>query len=152
MLAEKPVESRSFFDDAGDATYNVYQAFKLDADEAIYGLGQLQNGKMSQRGVRKNMIQGNVEDVSPFFQSTKGYGLYWDNYSPTLFTDNEKETSFRSEVGDCMDYYFMYGGDADGVVAQVRYLMGYSRLAILGAQLFVERHGFSESRFPNPKR
>ena len=121
LLAEKPVE-KSFvpFDDAGDATYNVYQAFKLDADEAIYGLGQLQNGKMSQRGVRKNMIQGNVEDVSPFFQSTKGYGLYWDNYSPTLFTDNEEETSFRSDVGDCMDYYFMYGGDADGVVAQVR--------------------------------
>ena len=125
LLAEKPVE-KSFvpFDDAGDATYNVYQAFKLDADEAIYGLGQLQNGKMSQRGVRKNMIQGNVEDVSPFFQSTKGYGLYWDNYSPTLFTDNEEETSFRSDVGDCMDYYFMYGGDADGVVAQVRYLTG----------------------------
>ena len=70
------------------------------------------------------MIQGNVEDVSPFFQSTKGYGLYWDNYSPTLFTDNEEETSFRSDVGDCMDYYFMYGGDADGVVAQVRYLTG----------------------------
>ena len=125
LLAEKPVEKPFVpFDDAGDATYNVYQAFKLDADEAIYGLGQLQNGKMSQRGVRKNMIQGNVEDVSPFFQSTKGYGLYWDNYSPTLFTDNEEETSFRSDVGDCMDYYFMYGGDADGVVAQVRYLTG----------------------------
>lgn len=63
LLAEKPVEKPFVpFDDAGDATYNVYQAFKLDADEAIYGLGQLQNGKMSQRGVRKNMIQGNVED------------------------------------------------------------------------------------------
>ena len=51
LLAEKPVEKPFVpFDDAGDATYNVYQAFKLDADEAIYGLGQLQNGKMSQRG------------------------------------------------------------------------------------------------------
>ena len=33
-------------------------------------------------------------------------------------------TSFRSDVGDCIDYYFMYGGDADGVIAQMRYLTG----------------------------
>ena len=41
-----------------------------------------------------------------------------------FFTDNEVETSFRSEVGDCVDYYFMYGKDADGVIAQVRSLTG----------------------------
>ena len=79
---------------------------------------------MIQRNMTKNLIQGNVEDVSPFFQSTKGYGVFWDNYSPTLFTDNEVETSFRSEVGDCVDYYFMYGKNADGVIAQVRSLTG----------------------------
>ena len=112
------------FDDAGTKTYQVYQPFILDKEEAIYGLGQLQNGKMIQRNMTKNLIQGNVEDVSPFFQSTKGYGVFWDNYSPTLFTDNEVETSFRSEVGDCVDYYFMYGKDADGVIAQVRSLTG----------------------------
>ena len=112
------------FDDAGTKTYQVYQPFILDREEAIYGLGQLQNGKMIQRNMTKNLIQGNVEDVSPFFQSTKGYGVFWDNYSPTLFTDNEVETSFRSEVGDCVDYYFMYGKNADGVIAQVRNLTG----------------------------
>ena len=112
------------FDDAGTKTYQVYQPFILDKEEAIYGLGQLQNGKMIQRNMTKNLVQGNVEDVSPFFQSTKGYGVFWDNYSPTLFTDNEVETSFRSEVGDCVDYYFMYGKDADGVIAQVRSLTG----------------------------
>ena len=104
--------------------YNSVAELRLDKEEAIYGLGQLQNGKMIQRNMTKNLIQGNVEDVSPFFQSTKGYGVFWDNYSPTLFTDNEVETSFRSEVGDCVDYYFMYGKDADGVIAQVRSLTG----------------------------
>ena len=87
-------------------------------------LGQLQNGKMSAKRASEESCAGQREDVSPFIQSTKGYGLFWDNYSPTLFTDNASETSFRSEVGDCMDYYFMYGGDADGVVAQVRHLTG----------------------------
>ena len=124
LLAEKSGMQFIDFDDAGTKTYQVYQPFILDKEEAIYGLGQLQNGKMIQRNMTKNLIQGNVEDVSPFFQSTKGYGVFWDNYSPTLFTDNEVETSFRSEVGDCVDYYFMYGKNADGVIAQVRNLTG----------------------------
>ena len=124
LLAEKSGMQFIDFDDVGTKTYQVYQPFVLDKEEAIYGLGQLQNGKMIQRNMTKNLIQGNVEDVSPFFQSTKGYGVFWDNYSPTLFTDNEVETSFRSEVGDCVDYYFMYGKDADGVIAQVRSLTG----------------------------
>ena len=79
---------------------------------------------MSQRGVTKRLIQGNTEDVITFFQSVKGYGVFWDNYSPTTFTDNAQETSFSSEVGDLVDYYFMYGGNADGVVAQMRKLTG----------------------------
>ena len=124
LLAEKSGMQFIDFDDAGTKTYQVYQPFILDKEEAIYGLGQLQNGKMIQRNMTKNLVQGNVEDVSPFFQSTKGYGVFWDNYSPTLFTDNEVETSFRSEVGDCVDYYFMYGKNADGVIAQVRSLTG----------------------------
>lgn len=124
LLAEKTGPQFTDFDDAGVKTYHVSQSFILDKGEAIYGLGQLQNGKMIQRNMKKNLVQGNVEDVSPFFQSTKGYGVFWDNYSPTLFTDNESETSFRSEVGDCADYYFMYGKNADGVIAQVRKLTG----------------------------
>lgn len=110
--------------DAGRPTYIVYQGFTTDKEEGLYGLGQLQNGKMMQRDMTKHLVQGNVEDVSPFFQSTKGYGLFWDNYSGTTYTDNERETSFRSEVGDCIDYYFMYGGSADGVIAEVRTLTG----------------------------
>ena len=114
----------SDFDDMGNKTFSVKQAFVLDKDEPIYGLGQMQNGKMSQRGQTRYMIQGNTDDYTMFFQSIKGYGVFWDNYSPTTFADNDEETSFNLEVGDCIDYYFMYGGNADGVVAQMRELTG----------------------------
>ena len=70
------------------------------------------------------MVQGNTDDYIPFFLSVKGYGLFWDNYSPTLFEDNPESTSFKSDVGDCIDYYFMYGGNADGVIACMRDLTG----------------------------
>jgi len=112
------------FDDAGSKTYSVTQSYVLDKDEAIYGLGQQQQGKMIQRNLKLNMVQGNTDDYIPFFLSNKGYGLYWDNYSPTLFTDNQEETSFKSDVADGVDYYFMSGGNADGVVAQMRDLTG----------------------------
>jgi alpha-D-xyloside xylohydrolase len=112
------------FNDAGNNTLTVQQSFVLDNDEPIYGLGQQQQGKMSQRNVTLNMVQGNLDDYIPFFQSVKGYGVFWDNYSPTVFTDNQEGTSFRSEVGEGVDYYFMYGGNADGVIARMRELTG----------------------------
>ncbi len=107
--------------DAG--AYQVKQAFLLD-DEAIYGLGQFQNGKMNQRYTCKELIQGNTEDVVPLLHSVKGYGIFWDNTSPTMFTDTAEETAFASEVGEGVDYYFLCGGNGDGVVAAMRLLTG----------------------------
>lgn len=124
LIEQENVKAFTPVNDAGHSTYSVYQGFTTSKEEGLYGLGQLQNGQMMQRGMTKHLVQGNVEDVSPFFQSTKGYGVFWDNYSGTTYTDNEQETSFCSEVGDCIDYYFMYGGSADGVIAEVRALTG----------------------------
>lgn len=124
LLKEKGKPVFTDFDDAGDKTFSVSQKYALEKDESIYGLGQLQNGKMRQRNLTKYLIQGNVENVVTFFQSNKGYGVFWDNYSPTTFKDDQEETSFSSEVGDCVDYYFMYGGNSDGVIAQMRELTG----------------------------
>ena len=100
------------------------QTFTLDKDEAIYGLGTIQNGKMNRRGEKKRMEQSNLEDFQNVLQSIKGYGIYWENYSPTLFEDNAEGMTFDAEVGEGVDYYFMYGGSADGVIAQMRYLSG----------------------------
>lgn len=125
LLAEKPAGSTfTSFNDAGDETLSVGQSFLLEEDEAIYGLGIQQQGKMNQRNTRLRMIQGNTDDYIPFFQSVKGYGLFWDNYSPTQFNDTPQETAFVSEVGEGIDYYFLYGGDAEGVVAAMRDLTG----------------------------
>jgi alpha-D-xyloside xylohydrolase len=128
VLLNEKENSASFkpFNDAGSNTYNIEQAYVLDKDEAIYGLGQQQKGKMVQRNLALNMVQGNTDDYVPFFISVKGYGLFWDNYSPTTFTDNTESTSFKSDVGDCIDYYFVYGGNADAVIANMRHLTGHA--------------------------
>ena len=125
LIAEKEGESGfTPFNDAGTNTFTVYQAFALDRDEAIYGLGQQPDGKMVKRNITLKMIQGNLDDYIPFFVSVKGYGLFWDNYSPTIFEDKPGSTSFKSDVGDCIDYYLMSGKNADGVIACMRDLTG----------------------------
>ncbi len=141
LLTEKE-EGASFddFNDAGTQTYTVNQSFKLDPDEEIYGLGQQQDGKMSKRGVKLRMIQSNTDDYIPFMLSSKGYGLFWDNYSPTTFEDTPDSTYFKSDVGDAIDYYFMYGENADSVIACMRNLTGQAPMYPLWT------YGFWQSR------
>ena len=104
--------------------WEVKQTFTLDKDEAIYGLGTIQNGKMNRRGEHKRMEQSNLEDFQNVLQSIKGWSLYWENYSPTDFADGPEGMTFTSEAGKGVDYYFMYGGSADGNIALMRQLTG----------------------------
>ena len=124
LLKEKGTtfEERNSGPDKG--AYRVTQVYELDGDEPIYGLGTLQDGKLNRRGTQKFMEQSNLEDFQYVVQSLKGWGIYWDNYSRADFKDDASGMSFSAEVGDASDYYFMYGGSADGVNALMRQLSG----------------------------
>ena len=104
--------------------YTVSMSYQLDKDEAIYGLGTVQDGKLNRRGLSKRVEQSNIEDFQNVIQSVKGWGIYWDNYSCSHFDDNAQGMTFKAEVGDCADYYFMFGKNADGVNACMRQLTG----------------------------
>ena len=125
MLKEKSYgfEERTSGPDAG--SYRTTIVYQLDKDEPIYGLGVTQDGKLNHRGsTHMNMEQNNTQDYQHVIQSIKGWGIYWDNYSRSQFIDNEEGMKFSAEVGDDIDYYFMYGGSADGVNKQMRNLTG----------------------------
>ena len=125
MLKEKSYgfEERKEGPDKG--SFRTTIVYQLDKNEPIYGLGVTQDGKLNHRGsTHMNMEQNNTQDYQHVIQSIKGYGLYWDNYSRSQFVDNEEGMKFSAEVGDDIDYYFMYGGSADGVNAQMRTLSG----------------------------
>jgi alpha-D-xyloside xylohydrolase len=108
-----------------DSAYSVRQNFILNTQEGIYGLGQHQSGYMNYRGKTVTLVQSNTEAVNPFFISTAGYGILWDNYSKTVYTDNGKSNaSLWSDVADNIDYYFVGGESMDRVIAGYRYLTG----------------------------
>ena len=125
LLSEASFEVEAISEGLDKGLYKVSQGWNLDKDEPIYGLGMLQNTKMNQRGENRRMVQTNLEDFANVFQSIKGYGVFWDNYSPTEISDDGSVLRLASDVGEEIDYYFIYGGDADGVVAGLRKLTGH---------------------------
>ncbi len=116
-------------DKANEGKLKVTQAFGLAKDEAIYGLGQLHNTNMSQRGQSVEIWNHNTYISIPYFTSEKGYGLYWDNPGKSQFVDNAKGTTITSEVGTAADYYFIYrDGTQDGVITGIRDLTGQATM------------------------
>jgi len=141
LLSEQPNGAKfEPFNNAGQATLTAIQKFTLDKNEAIYGLGQQQIDKLNQRNSTVLLKQRYLHACIPIFQSVKGYGVFWDNYSPVTFTDNESGMSLTSQVGECIDYYFMYGKTGDGTVAKIRELTGQAQMYPLWT------YGFWQSR------
>ena len=118
------------------------QSFALPPDEGIYGLGQHQQGIWNYRGHTVRLLQENREVGVPVIFSSRGYGLLWDNPAvtevsvgapPTAPTTQpargrgaapagagENVVRWSSEVGKAIDYYFIYGGNAEGSMRAYR--------------------------------
>ena len=138
LLSDTKTTLDARHDVANKGKYRVRQDFRLAADEAIYGLGQLRDTSINQRGRHVELWNHNTFIAIPYFTSEKGYGLYWDNAGKTYFDDvvasddkasSASATSFTSEVGTCADYYFMYkDGTQDGVIASIRELTGQATM------------------------
>ncbi len=60
-------------------TFRVRQEFDLPADEALYGLGQHQQGVMNYHGTVVRLEQSNRHIAVPVLLSNYGYGIFWDN-------------------------------------------------------------------------
>lgn len=126
VLADELLGSELFSKTDNDraASWKIMQGFAFAANEKIYGFGQQQNGKFDQRNEQLLLRQRNMNIAVPFFQSSNGYGIYWDNYSLTNYNSVPNGGTVTSEIGDCVDYYFIAGKNADEVIKGYRALTG----------------------------
>lgn len=92
LLAE--TNENTFINTAKTANHTVSQGF-VAGDEGLYGLGQFQSGIMNWKNVPIRLQQYNQEIAIPFVVSTKGYGIYWHNYSLTDFNNPKNEIEFE---------------------------------------------------------
>ncbi|KYF76621.1 hypothetical protein BE11_10645 [Sorangium cellulosum] len=115
----------------GVSTNRVETVFDSPADEALFGLGQHQDGVMNRKGTTRRILNVNTEINIPMLVSNRGYGVFWDNYSTSEFDGteaNDTKYSYVSEAGEMVDYYFFYGPSIDQVVARYRAATGAAPL------------------------
>jgi alpha-D-xyloside xylohydrolase len=113
----------------GQATQRASVWFGLTPDEHFYGLGQHQNGILNQRNLEMELSQDNTNISVPFFLSSKGYGVLWNNGSVTRWNNRfQPVLNIRSEVSSAVDYYFIYGPDFDRIIGNYRSLTGAAPL------------------------
>ena len=87
LLKERKNGGKSFSPTSfeGYQTQSIKQEFESPADEAIYGMGQHQDRLLNIKGYDLDLYQHNTEVYIPFFVSTKGYGLLWNNLAYAKF-------------------------------------------------------------------
>jgi alpha-D-xyloside xylohydrolase len=116
----KPVEVN------GERTLHAEVFFPIyGSHEGLYGLGQHQAGVWNYRGETVDLSQENTEIAVPLLVSTNGYGIFWNNSSRSRVNNRFVHSLYISaEVADRIDYYFIYGPDADQIVGHYRELTG----------------------------
>ena len=80
----------------GERTWSINQLFDTAPDDAWYGLGQHQDGKMNYKGYQVFLWQDNTEVAVPFLVSNHNYGILWDNNSLTKAGDTREYKKISS--------------------------------------------------------
>ena len=114
---------------AGIATYSCNTVFNSPADEALYGLGchPIDTGSINYKGRDQDMTIKYLTGAIPVLLSTKGFGLFWDNYASSSFSgslDNNRKFKYASESGNQVNYYFFYGPSFDHIIDLYRQTTG----------------------------
>jgi alpha-D-xyloside xylohydrolase len=110
----------------GEKTFHAEVSFSIyGSHEGFYGLGQHQAGVWNYRGETVDLSQENTNIAIPLLVSSNGYGIFWNNPSRSRVNNRFVHALYLSaEVADRVDYYFIYGPDADAIVGRYRELTG----------------------------
>jgi alpha-D-xyloside xylohydrolase len=98
--------------------------FLFSDGEAIYGLGQHEDGILNYRGKCQYLYQQNMKVAMPVIVSSRGWAILFDTSSYAEFHDDEHGSYFWTEVDDEMDFYFIVGPEFDQIISHLRKLTG----------------------------
>lgn len=121
LVKELPEKAR--MNVCGDSV-NAYCKFQLRDEEALYGLGQFRDNLMNLRNAKRELVQFNTQAAVPVIYSTGRWGMFWDNPSRTIYTDNSTGMSLVSDFGKVVNYYLFVGDKIDDLVTVYRSLTG----------------------------
>ena len=104
--------------------YHTRMHFDWQQDEALYGLGQHEEGILNLRGHMVYLHQANRKIAIPLLMSSLGYGILMNTSGNMIFSDTEHGSYLYTESDPQLDFYFINGDGMDGVVKEYRQLTG----------------------------
>lgn len=148
VLEEKERSAKVITLDNGGASHEIAQSFVSDANEALYGFGNI-NSTMGIKGQSVSIRQTNTEKRSPMFYSNMGYGILFDIVSNGQldWSNGNSVYKYTGKATDSMDYFFFYGPDADTVISGYRTVTGTATLLPKNAYGYVQ----SRNRYGSQK-
>ncbi len=119
---------RSFVENAdtikvGDA-YEGALTLRITPEEAIYGLGQQEDGIYNYRNVKEYLYHNNMKIPMPVFLSSNQYAVFFDCTSMFTYEEKENVITMTFDAVDQIDYYVIAGECFDELVAGIRQLTG----------------------------
>ena len=79
-------------------SYALRQIWQRDSDEALYGLGQQQNGQVNLANQNVYMTTYNLIITIPYLISSKNYGILWDNNSDSHYGKPESASPLFEQL------------------------------------------------------
>lgn len=102
--------------------------FDFAPDEAIYGLGQGEEGVWNYCHQNQYLYQHNMRIPMPFFLSDRVYGVLVDCGSLMTFQDDINGTYLFMDAVKQLDYYVITAERFDDIIAKLRRLTGKAAL------------------------
>ena len=104
--------------------YRAKLCFDWKQEEAIYGLGQAEEGIFNYRGHHQYLYQHNMRIPMPWLLSSEGYGLLVDCGCLMTFQDDHNGSYLFMDTVEQLDYYFIAGQSFDQIISGYRALTG----------------------------
>ncbi len=108
--------------------YQTRLRFVFQPGEALYGLGQHEEGILNYRGKHQLLYQHNLKVSCPVLLSSRGWGILYNSCAAMTFHDDAFGSYLSGDADDELDFFFIYGPEFDGIVRWIRQLTGRARL------------------------
>ncbi len=118
------IDGREFKPNIGGQFHLTYRLESLSPQEKIFGMGQYQQPYLNLKGTDLEMAQRNSQASVPFYMSSLGYGMLWNNPAIGRAVFGKNIMSFEAYATDILDIWVVAGDTPAEIEERYAYVTG----------------------------